>query len=212
MPTVAACKTAFQAQIAPGDDTAFLRILQEADTRLLETGRWRFCKTTTTLTPVSGLVTLDSEHASILGLQINGWPTDIHAQEWEYSPDGIGNIEVGNGGTMLIDQGLDGSGDRVYKVTGYLDPTWTLNALVLYAPVALADNADVTRCDSLYALKLACYSVVYEEQNSITDANNYFQQAISVLENQGQNQRGAARQTMSVHPAGRGVSRIRSFR
>jgi hypothetical protein len=212
MPSVAACKTAFQAQIAPGDDTGFLRILQEADTRLLETGRWRFCKTTTTLTPAAGLVTLASDHASILGIQIDGWPADIHAQEWEFTPDGIGNIEVGSGGTMLIDQGLNSSGDRIYKISGYLDPTWVINALVLYAPVALADDADLTRCDSLYALKMACFAVVYAEKNSITDSNNYFQQAVGILENQGQNQRGSARQTMSSSPAGRGVRPIRSFR
>lgn len=212
MPTVAACKTAFQAQVAPGDDTAFLRILQEADTRLLELGRWRFCKTTTTLTPASGLVTLDSDHASILGVQIDDWPADIHAQEWEFTPDGIGNIEVGTGGTMLIDQGLNGSGDRVYKITGALSASWTINALVLYAPKALALDTDTTRCDSLYALKLACRAVVYEEENSMVDANNYFQQAVSVLDNQAQNQRGSARQTMSMSPAGRGVSRIRALR
>lgn len=211
MPTVSDCYGAFQAQIAPGDNTAFLRILQEADTRLLETGRWRFCKTTDTLTPVDGIITLDSEYASILGLQVNSWPTDIHAQEWEFSPDGIGNVKVGEGGTMLIDQGLVG-GNRTYKVTGYLDPAWTLNALVLYAPKALSCDSDTTRCDSLYALKLACYAIVYEEQNSITDASNYFQQAIGVLENQGQNQRGSARQTMSLHPAGRGIPGIRTFR
>lgn len=212
MPLVSACKTAFQAQIAPGDDTAFLRILQEADTRLLETGRWRFCKTTATLVPASGLVTLDTDHASILGIQIDGWPADIHAQEWEFTPDGIGNIEVGSGGAMLIDQGLDGSGDRVYKITGYLDPAWTINALVLYAPVALTGNSSITRCDSLYALKMACYAVVYAEANSLTDSNNYFQQAVAILENQGQNQRGSARQTMSSNPAGRGVSRIPNLR
>lgn len=212
MPTVAQCKTAFQAQIAPGDDATFLRVLQEADTRLLEMGRWRFCKTRTTLTPVSGIITLASNHASILGLQVNGYPTDIHAEEFEFTPDGIGDIEVGNGGTMLIDQGLDGSGNRTYKVTGYLDAAWTLNALVLYAPKALALDTDTTRCDSLAALKLACIAVNYEEENAVMDARNYFQLAYEVLDNQEQNKRGSARQVMNMRPHGRGVSPIQSFR
>lgn len=212
MPSVAQCAAAFQAQIAPGDDATFLRVLQEADTRLLETGRWRFCKTAATLTETDGIITLASDYASILGIQLNDWPADIHAQEFEFSPDGAGNFAVGQGGTMLIDQGLNGSGERTYKLTGYIDPAWTINALLLYAPKALSDDADTTRCDSLYALKMACYSVVYAEQNSIQDANNYFQQAIDILENQGQNQRGSARQTMSMSPAGRGVRPIRSFR
>lgn len=211
MPTVAACKTAFQAQVAPGDDVEFLRILQEADTRLLEMGRWQWCKTVDTLTVASGIVTLDSDYASILGLQINNWPTDIHAQEFEFTPDGIGNIEVGEGGTLLIDQGLV-SGSRTYKVTGYLDPTWTLNALLLYAPKALSIDADTTRCDNPYALKLASIAVSMEENNSMADATNYFQRAVDILENRSQNQRGSARQTMSMSPAGRGVSGIRSFR
>lgn len=212
MPTVAACETAFQNQIAPGDDSTFLRILQEADTRLLEMGRWQFCKTTTTLTPADGLITLDSDHASILGIQIDDWPADIHGQEWEFVPDGVGSLEVGTGGTLLVDQGLNSSGERVYKITGALNADWTINALVLYAPKALALDADTTRCDSLYALKMACYGVVYEEQNSIQDSQNYFQRAVDILDNQGQNQRGSARQTMSMSPAGRGVGGIRALR
>lgn len=212
MPTVAACKTNFQAIVAPGDDAAFLRLLVEADQRLLESGRWRFCKTTDTLTVASGLVTLDADYASILGLQINGWPADIHAQEWEFTPDGLGSIPVGEGGTLLIDQGLNASDERVYKVTGYLDPTWTLNALLLYAPKALSEDTDTTRCDSMAALKLASMAVVYEERNSIVDSQNYFQRAQDTLENAAQNQRGSARQTMSSSPVGRGVRPIRSFR
>ena len=211
MPTVSDCSDAFQAQVAPGDDAEFLRILQEADTRLLEMGRWQWCKTVATLTDTDGIITLASDYASILGLQINNWPTDIHSQEWEFTPDGIGNIEVGEGGTLLIDQGLV-SGSRTYKVTGYLDPTWALNALLLYAPKALTLDSDTTRCDNLYALKLASIAVSMEENNSMADASNYFQRAVDILENRGQNQRGSARQTMSMSPAGRGVSGIRSFR
>lgn len=211
MPTVAQCSTSFQARVSPGDDTEFLRILQEADTRLLEMGRWQWCKTVATLTVTDGIITLGSDYASILGLQINKWPTDIHAQEYEFTPDGVGNIEVGTGGTMLIDQGLV-SGSRTYKVTGGLNPDWTLNALLLYAPVALEDDADTTRCDNIYALKYACMAVTMEEENSIADANNYFNQAVGILENQQQNERGSARQTINSRPLGRGVSGIRSMR
>lgn len=212
MPSVSACKVNFQSVVAPGDDTTFLRLLVEADQRLLEAGRWHWCKTTDTLTVTDGLITLDSDYASILGLQLNDWPADIHAQEFEFVPDGLGSLAIGEGGTMLIDQGLNSSSQRVYKLTGYIDPTWTLNALLLYSPKALAADSDTTRCDSLAALKLACLAVVYEEENSIQDANNYFQMAYSILDNAAQNQRGSARQTMSMSPAGRGVRPIRSFR
>lgn len=212
MPTVAACKTHFMSQIDPSDGTNFLRILQDADTRLLESGRYRFCKTVDTLTETEGVVTLPSDYASILGIQLNGYPVDIHAQEFEFKPDGLGNIEVGKGGTMLIDQGLNSSDQREYKVTGFLDPTWTINALLLYAPKALTEDSDTTRCDSMAALKLACLAIVYEENSSIQSSQNFFQRAFDVLENQGQNQRGSARQTMSMSPLGRGVRAIRSIR
>lgn len=223
MPSIANLKTAFQDQIAPGDDAGFLRIVQEADTRLLEMGRWRWCRTRTTLTPASGLVTLDSDHAAILGIQINDYPADIRSEEYEFVPDGVGDIEVGSGGTMLIDQGLTDAGLRHYKVTGYLDPTWTLNALVLYAPAILydpdigdsgvsEDAVTTTRCTSAAALKLACLGVIYEENHDLSASAGYFQRAMEVLDSQEQNQRGNARQQVNVRPAGRGVRGVRSFR
>ena len=55
MQTVTTLKLKLMAQIAPGNDEEFLRLLQEADDRLLEFGRWKWTRNRIMLTVVEGL-------------------------------------------------------------------------------------------------------------------------------------------------------------
>lgn len=223
MPSITFLKQSFQAFIAPGNDEEFLRLIQEADIRLLEMGRWRWCRTRTVLTPVDGLVTLEPQHASILGVQVGNYPADIKSEEYEFMPDGVGDIQIGTGSTRLIDQGINESGERYYKVTGGLRDGDTLTALVLYAPVTLYDPdlpdsgvpddaVDTTLCPSAAALKLACFGIRYEENHDLSASERYFARANQTLDDNEQNQRGNARQTLSIRPNGAGIRRIRNFR
>lgn len=223
MPSIAFLKTAFQAFIAPGDDDNFLRLVQEADIRLLEAGRWRWTRTRVVLTPVDGYVELEAPYASILGVQIGNYAADVRAEEYEFQPDGVGDIQIGTGDWRLIDQGLNESGLRHYKVTGGLRTDETLTALVLYAPVTLydpeipdssvpEDAVDTTLCPSTAALKLACFAINYEENHDLAAAERYFARAVKTLDDMEQNQRGNARQSVQIKPTGLGVRGIRSFR
>jgi hypothetical protein len=223
MPTVTALKNMFMAQISPGDDDEFLRLLTESDLRLGEFGRWRWTKTTVVLTPVDGYVTLDPAYASILGARVDKVAVDLESFEYEFVPGGKGEVELGVGYSRLIDQGLNGDDERYYKVTGPLDADDVITALVHYAPVTLydpdfadsdvpADAVTVTRCPSATALKLMMRGIIFEEATDVSLARSYIADALKVLDNHEQAARGNAQRRVMIRPNGSGISRIRNFR
>lgn len=223
MPTVASLKSNLQAQIAPGNDEEFLRLLQEADMRLLEFVKFRFTRTRITLTPVDGIITLPADYASILAAQVGGLAVDIHDESFEFVAGGVGDVEVGGyGGVMLIDQGLDDDDFRHYKVTGDLPTGTTIRAWVNYAPSTLydpdiadssvpSDAVTVTRCPSLAALKLAMLGIIMEEANEIDKSGGYFATALRNLESKESSQRGGAMPQMNIRRGAR-RGKIRALR
>jgi hypothetical protein len=223
MPTVTFLKERLQQQIAPGDDYGFLRLLTEADMRLLEFGRWRWTRKSTTLSHTDGVITLPSVYSSILGARVGKEPVDIRSEEFEYVPGGAGEVDLGVGSSRLIDQGVNDAGERQYKITGHLDDTDIISAMVMYAPVTLTDP-DIpdsslpddattnTLCPDTTALKLMMLGIIYEEASDIGNARNYTADALRGLDNKEQNQRGNARQSVNVRPSGPGIPRVRSYR
>jgi len=223
MPSVTFLKEKLQAQIAPGNDVEFLRILTEADMRLLEYGRWRWTRTIDTFTPVDGIITLPHKYSSILGARVGKAAVDIRAEEFEFVPGGIGEVDLGVGSSRLIDQGINEEGFREYKVTGFIDEGEVITAMVMYAPVTLYDPEVVdssvpddavtqTLCPDATALKLVMLGIIYEEASDLGNARSYISDALRGLDNKEQNQRGNAHQSINIRPRGIGVSKIRSFR
>lgn len=221
--SVAFLKDKLQAQIAPGNDVEFLRLLSEADMRLLEFGKWRWTRTRIVLTPVDGFVTLPADYASILGAQIGDYASEIRAEEYEFAAGGVGDVPIGKGNYRLIDQGLNGDGLRHYKVTGQLGENDTLTLLVHFAPATLydpdipdsdlpADAVTITRCPDLAALKNAMLGIMFEEAHDLGQSSHHFAVALKTLDNKERTQRGSARQTLNFRPNGVGVRSIRSFR
>lgn len=223
MPTVAQCKETFLSEIAPGNEGLFLKILTEADLRLLEVGRFQWCKTRVVLTPVDGFIVLPPIYASILGVQDQDGAPDIRAEEMEFTPYGFGEIAVGYGNVMLIDQGLNENDQRVYKVTGHLDDGETLKCLVHKAPAMLYDPelddegvpeeaVSTTVCPDLGALKLACFGIVFENAADLPNSRQYFATALKRLDDREKSRRGEARQTVNMRPLGPSIRPIRNFR
>lgn len=223
MPTVTSLKKSLLAQIAPDNADEFLRLLTEADMRLLEWTKYRWTRTRVTLTPVDGIITLPADYASILASQVGGLAVDIHDESFEFVAGGVGDVEVGgSGGVMLIDQGLDDDEFRHYKVTGHLPEGTTVRAWVHYAPVTLYDPDlrddatpddanDVTRCPSLAALKLAMLGIILEEANEMEKSGGYFATALRNLDNKESSQRGGAMPQVNTRRGG-GRRPIRALR
>jgi len=224
MPTVDRLKTSFQAQIAPGDDDEFLRILTEADLRLLEFGKWRWTRGRESLTPSSSVVTLPINYASIIGARVDTYPLDIRDEEYEFVPEGVGEIAVGGAhGIRMVDQGLSDAGLRTYKVTGKENDNYTVYTISHYAPFTLYYAADLpgsptavesatTRCPAAGALKLMMLGIVFEEANDMGTSAHYVATALRNLDNREKARRGGSRQSVNVQPYGLGVSGIRSHR
>lgn len=228
MPTVASLKSLLIAQIAPGNPEEFLRLLTEADLRLLQWGKWIWCKGRTTLTPADGIVTLPASFYSIIGAQLNGLPVTIWGQEYEFVPGGIGEVEVGDegsGGYRLIDAGInETSGLREYKVAGHLPNGAQIEAFCHYAPATLydpdivdsdtpEDAVTVTRCPDVAALKNAMLGILLEESGSDAKFTSYhFTKALQGLDDREKSQRGGAQAVVNVRPSGQGIRKIQSFR
>lgn len=223
--TVPELKTLLQPQISPNSDSEFLRLLQEVEIRLLETGRFLWTRARVTLTPASGIITLDDAYASILGAQVDGHPTDINAMDFEFTPDGPGEIEVTGGiGMRLIDQGLDASDVRTYKVVGCDTVTPSdIVAIVHKAPKLLYDpdisDSDIptdatinVTCPDVGAIKLALIAISLEEQYDAAGSAKYMSLSYRRLEDRDKARRGNAVQVPALRPSGRGMRPIRTFR
>ena len=191
--------------------------------RLLEYGRWRWTRTTTTLAHSAGIIALPTTYSSILGARVGKEPVDIRAEEFEFVPGGVGEVDLGVGSSRLIDQGLNAEGLREYKVAGTLEDTDVITAMVMYAPATLYDPdivdsslpddaVTITLCPDATALKLMMFGIIYEEAADLGNARSYIADALRGLDNKEQNQRGNARQQVNVRARGVGVSRIRSYR
>ena len=224
MPSVDTLKAKFQPQIAPGDDSEFLRILTEADLRLGEMARWRWTRGRVSLTPVAGIVTLPADYAAILGARADEWPMEIRDEEYEFLDGGIGQVDVdGCGGTRLIDQGLDSSDLRTYKLVGEdTDDPPTVYTISSYAPYTLyyvddmpvapaVTDSSTTRCPAAGALKLMMMGIVFEEANDLGTSSHYVATARKNLDDRGKTRRGGSKQSVDVRPYGPGISGIRSF-
>ena len=229
MLTVPFLKANLQAQIAPNDDQNFLRLLQEADSRLLEAGKWRWCRTRTQLTPTDGYIVLPSTFAAILGAQVGNddvghFASDIRDEAFEFAPGGVGDVKVDGGPiTLLIDQGLNDDGLRFYKITGHLVDDVAVNCLVHYAPAYLydpdmdesdlpVDATTTTRCPNMAALKLMMFGIIFEESNDLGNSRQYVSTAMKRLDDLEKTQRGSSRQMVNTRANGVGQRRIRSYR
>lgn len=227
MPTIASIKQQCIDRIAPGNDVEFLRLLQEADMRLLEFGKFRWSRARVTLTIVDGYIHLPAEYASILGAHIAGHPTDIHEEHYEFTPGGPGEIDVEGGASLrLIDQGIDdNTGLRYYKVAGQPQEGAAIVALCHKAPKMLWDSdleglcdeipegsSDTTVCPDAAALKLMMFGIIFEEANDMGASSQYVAAALRGLENKEKTARGGARQMVNLRPNGPGIRRISSFR
>lgn len=213
----------FQPLIAPSDNEEFLRLLTEADMRLLEQGRWRWTRKQDTLTPVNGFVVLPTTYASILGARVDKYAVTLFDEEYEFVPGGVGEVDLGVGGSRLIDQGMNDDDLRHYKVAGHLDNDDVITALLHYAPVTLMDpdmgDEDVpedatihTRCPDATALKLMMLGIKMEEAYDHGGARSYIHDALKSLDNKEQSQRGNAQRTINSRPMGLGIRRIRGWR
>ena len=223
--TVASLKSSLQAIIAPGDDASFLRLLTEADLRLLEWGRWAWTHGRADLTPVDNVVTLPINFMAIMGARMDEYPLTVYMESYEFTPGGAGQVDVGgSGGLRLIDQGLDDDGARYYNVVGTAttEDDYTIHTLCHFAPFALyySDSAPatvtlidstITRCPSMAALKNMLLGIIFEEDNDPGTARSYVSDALKILENHEQRARGNAKPVLNIRANGPGVAGIRSF-
>ncbi len=189
-------KDRYQAQIAPGDDESFYRILTEADERLVEMGKWHWTRTKVVMDVTDGLVTLPEGFKAIVGCRLDDVPIGVRWEESEYYEEGTGEIPITGCRHKIVDQGLDEDGTRTYKVTG--ENIEKVYALCRYASKGLYNEEEETIfCPSLPAIKLMMLSIVYEEANNLEKAMEYEAAARKKLTENENAYRGIAKEIFS---------------
>lgn len=186
-------KTRFQAQIAPGNDDEFYRILTEADERLLEGSKGHWTREKVVLTPDSNqLVVLDEVHSAIVACRLDDVPKGVRWEESEYYEEGVGELPIDGCRSKIVDQGLI-DGVRTYKVCD--ENIESVYALVKFAPACeIGDGEDQLICPSKTALKLMMLSIIYEEANDLDRAMQFEMAAKKKLKDLEDSYRGIAKE------------------
>jgi hypothetical protein len=205
-------KTRYQAQIAPGDDEEFYRILSEAEERLLEMGKWHWTRGKVVMTVVDGIVELPEAYSAIVGCRLDDVPRGVRWEESEYYEKGTGEIPIEGCRHRIVDQGLI-EGVRTYKVTG--QDIETVYALCRFATSTFYIEGSDTppteiRCPSLPAIKLMMLSIVYEEANNLEKAMEYEMAARKKLKENDDAYRGIAKEIFTPTQYVRVPHRLRS--
>lgn len=185
-------KARYQAQIAPGDDESFYRILSEADERLIEMGKWHWTREKVEMAVTDGIVELPEGYKAIVGCRLDDAPKGVRWEESEYYEEGTGEIPIDGCRHRIVDQGLI-AGVRTYKVTG--EDIETVYALCRFAPNGFYDEESTEiLCPSMPAIKLMMLSILYEEANNLEKAMDYEMAARKKLKEHDDAYRGIAKE------------------
>lgn len=194
-------------KLAPGNPVEFLRLLNEADERLLESGKWSWTRAPLELIPQTytegsetlSRVLLPDGYRSIVGARIGGVATGVRWQEITFLEDGPELVRIEGCSSELHDQGeidVGGSVVRSYRVFG--DSVTLVTVLARLKHLTLTSVQQSPRCQSFTALKQAIYAIIYEEANDIDRSVGYLQLANATLNRQEDAYRGSARKIFNT--------------
>jgi len=198
--------------VGPLDSTTdidFLKALNQLRRRFFDSGKWNglVVETEVTVSGVEYVFILPDNCESILGAQINGKPVVVFGRYHEYLPGGPGEIvDSGGAAQAIVDQG-----DRCYKVLGKGDRDVTLRLTCKRRYVPLDSDDDIVTPDNDGALKLGLMSLSYEDNNDLERADQYFAKALSILNGEVKEARGAAQSVLQQSPHGFHLGRIRNL-
>ena len=209
----------YQELVAPGNDPRFFRLLNEAESRLLETAKWNWTQTEVELTVDAGCVYIDpAVHKALLGAQVGGSRTGriIRPRGTEFAAEVGYHTDAGAGGTgYLVDQGIisltiddEPARRRKYKIVDLTEDGDTVIGFAHLAHITLTSEDDYTLCPSSRALKLAMYACLYEEANDLERAKNFWAESYAALSEDEASHRGGIRAQVPIQPSGEGISPI----
>lgn len=187
-------QTRYQRLIAPDDLDEFLRLLQEADERLLTMGRWHWVRKPLVLTITDNQVVLPSDYESIVGARVNGKGIGVKWEESEWFEGGPGEaVPIEGAQAALVDMGLVDD-ERVYKVTTISEGLTEVEVLARYKALAIYDEHSPLRCPAHSALKQMMYALLHENANNPKAAEEYRALARRELDEREAAYRGTANQ------------------
>ena len=198
--------------VSPGDEGTFMRLLNEAEERLMASSKWYWTKAEVDLTVTDRTVYLDPDlYSALLGVLVDGTGRVIRPREIEFAPDQgfrhSGDEQTG----FLIDDGIvmvDDVRQRKYRIVDDVADDDTVTGLVLLAHQELTSYEDLTACPSARALKMAMYAVNYEEVNDLERAQACWSQAYAALDEDETAKRGGVRGNLPAQPFGEGVPSV----
>lgn len=139
------------------------RVLNAAERRLIESGKWRGSKQTVTVEDAEpGLIVLPADCESILVATIDGIPILVRDEYFEFNENGPGYQPAdGSGPEMLIDRDEDEDGARQYLLsTCRQSPTLELRCKARHVTKSAADTP--MQIVNFEALKEEALSLMFE--------------------------------------------------
>jgi hypothetical protein len=210
--TVAEARDLLLRYVGPLDSTTdidFIKALNQLRRRFFDSGKWKgmIVEVEDTVSGMEQTIILPDNCEAVLGAQIDGTPVVVFGRYHEYLPGGPGEIVDSGAAVMaLVDQG-----DRCYKVVGKGDREITLRLTCKLRYTPLESDTDAVIPDNEGALKLGLMSLAYEDNNDLERAEQYFTKALSILNGETREARGAAQFVMQQSPHGFHLGRIRTL-
>ena len=192
----------------------FLNMLNQALEQITTRGVWEGTKQRIDdLTPyiVDGVLTLPYAQKTLLGMQINGSPLGVVAQDIEFSRSGPGHRDAGDGGGEVIDLGFSTVGARrvrSYKILPSLGATDEVAGLCLNRFVPLYTDEDLVAPSNVIALKYALMAVGFEDEADLERSEAFWTKCIDTLSSEKEQTNTGMRVPVSFNPYGEGASGV----
>lgn len=164
----------------------FLSFLNQACDRFHKAGPWRGLRAQRELPIVDGLIVLEREWETLVGVLHNDIPRPVNAEMFEFVVGGPGyvNAEYGIGG-WLVDQGEDEEGRRVYKIgKNYGQKSPVIRGLLKRRFLRLKLETDEVRPANIGALKEGLHAVMMEDASDMPRAQQHWTNALAALDSE----------------------------
>lgn len=187
----------------------FRNALNEALERIDSHGIWEGQKARildTQLHPLitADILTLPKAYESMIAVNIDDGPRSIFEDTHEFSANGPGTRDAGEGGSIVIDLGfnlVNGQYLRQYKFTE-ATANAELEALFKLRFQSVTINSDIVVPSNVGALKHAILAICYENEGALAVSLEYWAECTKILSREKETSNTGVIKTMPQNPWG----------
>ena len=168
-------------------DGRFLFRLNQAVERVISSGVWEGEKESVDLSSYisNEVLSLPYAYDTMMGVHVDGSPRTIYSEDIEFSVNGPGAVDPGEGGNRIIDLGFEtnslGQSVRKYKFLSSADASAEVIGRCRKRFQYLVSDSDLVPIGNIGALKNAILCIHFEDEGDTDRAEIYWQRAMRTL-------------------------------